>query len=81
MSSELGPILSGLVLGGLLGRLPAQRHAVLVGALVVPLLALLATFTSGELRLTWGFVLVDIPMVGLPACMGYFAFCVRRRVP
>ena len=80
MSSEIGPIFSGLVLGALLGHLPVRLHPAVIGAVLVPVLAILATITSGEFRLTWGFVLMDIPMVGVPACLSYFAFRAQKWV-
>ena len=80
MNSEILPVLSGLALGALLGRLhPAIRKR--TGAALVLLLAFLATVASGEFRISWSFVLVDIPMVAVPACAGFFALRRRRWFP
>jgi hypothetical protein len=76
-STEILPVLSGLALGAFLGRLhPDLRKR--TGAALVLLLAFLATVASGEYRLSWGFVLVDILMVVVPACAGFFALRRRR---
>jgi hypothetical protein len=69
---ELFPILSGLAVGMILGRLePGLRKR--TGMALVLMLAFLATVVSGEFRVSWSFLLVDIPMVAVPACIGFFA--------
>lgn len=64
-----------LALGGLLGLLASVRPLRRLGrvtrgallALVGVPLGVLATVVTGEFRLTWGFVFVDIPLVLLAA--------------
>lgn len=66
---ELLPIISGLIVGGILGLLrPSLRLPVGV-ALAVPL-GVLATFLTGEHHVSWAFVLIDIPIVALSATAG-----------
>ncbi len=59
---ELVPIISGILLGSFLGYLrPAKRLR--IGAILAILMGILATVASGEFRLSWGYLLVDIPLV------------------
>ena len=76
MSAELLPVLSGVLLGTILGRLYPGVGKGICLALVL-LLAFVATVASGEFRLNWGFIFVDIPMVAVPAYAGFFV--VRKR--
>lgn len=65
-TQELVPIASGLLLGSLLGLLhPSLRWR--VGLIMAIALGVLATVVSGEFRLSWAFLLVDIPLVALSA--------------
>jgi hypothetical protein len=76
MSSELLPILSGLLVGSFLGLIrPSTR--VWVGALLAVALGALATAVSGEFEVSWAFLLIDIPLVALSAAAGVLAL---RRV-
>lgn len=69
MVDELLPIVSGLVAGALLGFLrPSLRLPVGIALAVV--LGTLATVVSGEYRIGWEFLLIDIPLVGLCAVAG-----------
>ncbi|HSC90102.1 MAG TPA: hypothetical protein VLB86_00460 [Gaiellaceae bacterium] len=69
MINELLPIASGLVVGALLGLVrPSLRLP--VGAALAVLLGTLATIASGEYRIGWEFLLIDIPLVGLCAVAG-----------
>jgi hypothetical protein len=77
---ELFPIASGLILGSALTLIrPRMRLAVGVAASVV--LGTLATVVSGEYRIGWEFLVIDIPLVAL--CSGA-AFAtvraMRRRI-
>jgi hypothetical protein len=77
---ELFPIASGLILGSALTLIrPSMRLWVGVAASVV--LGTLATVVSGEYRIGWEFLLIDIPLVAL--CSGA-AFAtvraMRRRI-
>jgi hypothetical protein len=59
---ELVPVISGILLGSFLGYLrPARRLR--IGAILAILMGILATVVSGEFRLSWGYLLVDIPLV------------------
>ena len=62
--NEFLPILSGLVAGSLIGFLrPRTRLA--VGLVVSVVVGVAATIVSGESKLSWAYLLVDIPLVGL----------------
>jgi hypothetical protein len=74
---ELVPLVSGFALGLALGLLrPAWRAP--VGVLLAVALGVCATIVTGELEVSWGFVLVDIPLVALAALCG---LVVARRAP
>ena len=77
---ELFPIVSGLLLGASLPLIrPQMRLKVGVGASVV--LGALATIISGEYRIGWEFLLIDIPLVALCSVAGFAtARVVRRRL-
>ena len=69
---EFLPVLSGILLGSFLGYLrPGKRLR--AGAIPAILLGTLATIVSGEFRLSWGFLLVDIPLVAGAAALALFA--------
>ncbi len=70
--SELFPILSGLLVGALLGYF-RPRLRLLVGIPLAVVLGLLATMLSGEFEISWGFLLVDIPLVAISAAAGLVA--------
>jgi hypothetical protein len=76
MSPEVLPVVSGLALGTFLGWARPALGKPAATALIL-LLAVAATVASGEFRLSWGFVLVDITMVAVPACASFLAL--RRR--
>jgi hypothetical protein len=65
---ELIPVGLGLLLGAALGyirpsvRLPA-------GAALAVVLGVCATVITGEFKLSWEYVLVDIPLVALATCL------------
>ena len=66
---ELVPLLSGLVMGAALGALrPSMRWW--VGALLAVALGVFATVVTGEFKTSWGYVLIDIPLVALAAVCG-----------
>lgn len=65
---ELLPIVSGLVLGGILGTRPRLKFW--VGAPAATILGVGATFITGEHEVSWAFVLFDIPIVALSAVIG-----------
>jgi hypothetical protein len=73
---ELIPVGFGLLLGAMLGF---ARPSVgpLFGAAGVLLLGFAASAVTGELEVSWGFLLVDVPLVALAA---FVALQVGRRL-
>jgi len=67
--TELFPIVAGLLCGLLLGSLTARRR-VIVGLAFSLVAGVLATVVSGEWRISWAFLLIDIPLVALSAVAG-----------
>jgi hypothetical protein len=68
--NELFPVVSGLLVGCLLGGLrPELRLA--VGGLLSVVLGVAATVISGEFRVSWEYLLVDIPLVAVCAYVGF----------
>ena len=67
--SELFPIAAGLLCGLLLGTLTARRRVV-VGLAFSVVAGILATVVSGEWRISWAFLLIDIPLVAVSAVVG-----------
>ena len=66
---EIIPIISGLLLGALLGSMqPALRKRIGLSAALA--ISFLATIFSGEYRMSWGFLLVDIALVVVAAVVG-----------
>ncbi len=77
---ELFPIAVGVVVGCLVQFIRIQRLRV-VALLAVSLLAgLLASYVSGELLISWGYVAIDIAEVGAAAIAtaGLFILVQRR---
>src|SRR5690242_16689737 len=66
---ELLPLALGLVLGAALGIMRPGVRLIVGGGLAI-LLGVLVTVVTGEARLSWGYVLVDIPLVGGAAVVG-----------
>ena len=67
--TELFPIVAGLLCGLVLGSLTARR-LVLVGLAFSVVAGVLATVVSGEWRISWAFLLIDIPLVAVSAVVG-----------
>jgi hypothetical protein len=66
---ELFPLACGLLLGVTLGFIrPKVRLAIGAGLAIV--LGLLATVVTGEFKASWGYLLVDIPLVAFAALLG-----------
>jgi hypothetical protein len=77
---ELFPLASGLLLGATLGFMrPSVRLP--LGAAVAVALGVLATVVTGECRLSWGYVLIDIPLVALAAFLAFVAARALRPQP
>jgi hypothetical protein len=77
--NELFPVMSGLLVGSLLTLIrPEMRLWVGVAASVV--LGTTATIVSGEYKIGWEFLLIDIPLVALASAAGFAtARAIRRR--
>ncbi|WP_138733759.1 hypothetical protein [Modestobacter excelsi] len=69
---EIFPITAGLICGLLLGQLTARRRLA-VGLAFSIVAGFLATVLSGEWRLNWAFLLIDIPLVAGCAAIGFLA--------
>jgi xanthosine utilization system XapX-like protein len=68
---EILPVVSGLVLGALIGLLrPTLR--VPVGAALILAFGVLATVVSGEYLISWSFLLIDIPLVAVSAAASLY---------
>ena len=67
--TELFPIAAGLLCGLLLGSVTARRK-VIVGLAFAVVAGVLATVLSGEWRISWAFLLIDIPLVAVSAVAG-----------
>jgi hypothetical protein len=67
---ELIPITSGLIAGVLLGW-SSRRRSWRVWLAVAVVLGVLATVVTGEWMTSWGFLLVDIPLVAVCAAAGF----------
>lgn len=63
---ELLPITLGLGLGAVVG-LARPSISIAYAAVLAILLGVLATVVTGEFKTSWGYLLVDIPLVALAA--------------
>ena len=78
---ELFPIVSGLLVGGTLGLLRPQTRLV-VGVAAAVVLGTIATIVSGEYKISWEFLLIDIPLVAASSLASHLAIrTLRRRQP
>jgi hypothetical protein len=66
---ELLPLLSGFTVGVALSLVRPSLRAP-VGVTLAVALGIFATFVTGEFETSWGFVLIDVPLVGLAAACG-----------
>ena len=71
-SIERLPVSIGFVLGALLTRLHLP-HRWWIGVVLTLFLTASATVLAGEFQFFWGFLLVDIPLVGVATCAGFIA--------
>jgi hypothetical protein len=67
---EIFPITVGMICGLLLGSLTARRRLA-VGLVISIVAGFLATVLSGEWRISWAFLLIDIPLVAGCAVLGF----------
>jgi xanthosine utilization system XapX-like protein len=68
---EILPVVSGLVLGVLIGLLRSSLR-VPVGAALILAFGVLATVVSGEYLISWSFLLIDIPLVAVSAAASLY---------
>jgi hypothetical protein len=68
--NEILPITFGLIVGLLMGTLTARRRLIAwLGASAA--LGVAATYLTGEWRISWAFLLVDIPLVAGTAVVAH----------
>jgi hypothetical protein len=68
--NEIFPIVSGLLVGSVLTLVrPNARLIVILVASI--LLGTTATIISGEYKISWEFLLIDIPLVAVSSIAGY----------
>lgn len=72
--NEVFPVVGGIIVGLVVGRLTVRRPPWL-WVVVTVLLGVGATVVSGEWKVSWAYLLVDIPVVGLSAAAGYLVVC------
>jgi hypothetical protein len=78
LMNEVFPIVSGLIIGLLVGLLrPSLRLGVAV--LLSVAFGVVATVVSGEFRISWGYLLVDIPLVAGSAGLSFLLTRAARR--
>jgi hypothetical protein len=66
---ELLPIVSGILAGAALGSIrPTWRLP--IGLVVAIILGIVATIVSGEFRVSWAYLFIDIPLVAVSAAAG-----------
>ena len=68
--SELFPVLCGACVGLILGAVPPARRLRL-SLLLSVVLGIAVTIVSGEFRIGWEYLLVDIPLVAVSAATMY----------
>lgn len=64
---EILPISAGVVVGLICWRIASMRLRTAALVILSVLFGTLASFLTGELALTWAFLLIDIPLVFLVA--------------
>jgi hypothetical protein len=83
MENELFPVVSGLLIGLLVAVLRPKLRA-RVGVVLAAIFGVLATIVSGEFRIGWEYLLIDIPLVSVSAAAAVIAvraFQRRRNWP
>jgi hypothetical protein len=74
---ELLPIAFGALLGVLFGLAPTTRLRFAVPAAMIVVFGVVSTVVTGEFRISWAFLLIDIPLVAIAAAV---AFVLERRI-
>lgn len=78
MKNELFPIVSGLIVGALLPLIRPQMRLV-VGVVAAVVLGTIATVISGEYKIGWEFLLIDIPLVAISSAAAFATVRAARR--
>ena len=77
--NELFPVLSGLLMGSLITLIRPQTRLA-AGVIASLVLGTTATVVSGEYKIGWEFLLIDIPLVAIASAAGFAtARAIRRR--
>jgi high-affinity Fe2+/Pb2+ permease len=76
--NEVFPILSGLLVGVALGLLRPKTRLI-TGVLAAIVFGTAATVVSGEYKLGWEFLLIDIPLVAASCAVSFLALRLLRR--
>jgi hypothetical protein len=76
--AEMFPLACGVLVGATLGVLRPRRGGWLAVLLSV-LLGCAATVISGEFRISWDYLLIDIPLVAVSSAGAYLLIAVPRR--
>jgi len=69
---EFLPVVAGLLCGLVLGTATARRRLA-IGIAFSILAGVTATVVSGEWRISWAYLLIDIPLVAVSAVVGVVA--------
>jgi hypothetical protein len=78
VKNELFPIVSGLIVGALLPLIRPQMRLV-VGVVAAVVLGTIATVISGEYKIGWEFLLIDIPLVAISSAAAFATVRAARR--
>jgi hypothetical protein len=76
--NEVFPVLSGLLVGVALGLLRPKTRLV-TGIVAAIILGTAATIVSGEYKIGWEFLLIDIPLVAASCAVSFLALRWLRR--
>jgi hypothetical protein len=70
--NELFPLIAGAAVGVALGAV-TQRMRLPIAIAAAVVIGTLATIVSGEYRIGWEFLLIDIPLVAVSSAAGFMA--------
>ncbi len=76
--NELFPMMAGAVTGAALAFVSSRRRLAL-GVASALALGAVATVVSGEYKVGWEFLLIDVPLVGVFAVVGFGVTRAARR--
>ena len=69
---EIFPVVAGVLVGFIAMRVASMKVRAVVIAVLSVLFGVAASAVSGELTITWEFILVDIPLVAISALATIF---------